>query len=86
MMQSVAKFGTNAYRVSGPCDDLLQLLPDTLHLQGRIAFEQVWDYIYQLRNSTTRVSRFIISLLRLGEGWGGSITVGRVPYSIDTMP
>ncbi|XP_031562388.1 PHD finger protein 3-like [Actinia tenebrosa] len=54
MMQSVAKFGTNAFRVSGPCDDLLQLLPDTLHLQGRIGFEQVWDYIYQLRSSTTR--------------------------------
>ncbi|KAK3754572.1 hypothetical protein QZH41_017331 [Actinostola sp. cb2023] len=54
MMQSVCKFSTNAYRVSGPCDDLLQLLPDTLHLQGRIGFSQVWDYIHQLRHSTTR--------------------------------
>ena len=55
MMQSVAKFGTSAYRVSGPCDDLLQLLPDTLHVQGRIAHEQVWDYLLQLKSSTSRV-------------------------------
>ena len=55
MMQSVAKFGTSAYRVSGSCDDLLQLLPDTLHVQGRIAHEQVWDYLLQLKSSTSRV-------------------------------
>ncbi|KAJ7358702.1 Death-inducer obliterator 1 [Desmophyllum pertusum] len=54
MMQNVAKFGTSAYRVSGPCDDLLQLLPDTLHVQGRIAHEQVWDYLLQLKSSTSR--------------------------------
>ncbi|KAL9962679.1 hypothetical protein ACROYT_G031802 [Oculina patagonica] len=54
MIQSVAKFGTSAYRVSGSCDDLLQLLPDTLHVQGRIAHEQVWDYLLQLKNSTSR--------------------------------
>ncbi|KAL9962677.1 hypothetical protein ACROYT_G031800 [Oculina patagonica] len=54
MMQSVAKFGTSAYRVSGSCDNLLQLLPDTLHVQGRIAHEQVWDYLLQLKNSTSR--------------------------------
>ncbi|KXJ15576.1 PHD finger protein 3 [Exaiptasia diaphana] len=54
MMQSVSKFSTNAYKVSGPCDDLLHLLPDTLHLQGRIGFKQVWGYIEQLRHSTTR--------------------------------
>ena len=55
MMQSVAKFGTSAYRVSGSCDDLLQLLPDTLHIQGRIAHDQVWDYLLQLKSSTSRV-------------------------------
>ena len=55
MMQSVAKFGTSAYRVSGSCEDLLQLLPDTLHIQGRIAHEQVWDYLLQLKSSTSRV-------------------------------
>lgn len=54
MMQSVAKFGTSAYRVSGSCDDLLHLLPDTLHVQGRIAHEQVWDYLVQLKGSTSR--------------------------------
>ncbi|PFX20841.1 death-inducer obliterator 1-like [Stylophora pistillata] len=54
MMQSIAKFGTSAYRVSGPCDDLLHLLPDTLHVQGRIAHEQVWDYLLQLKSSTSR--------------------------------
>lgn len=54
MMQNVAKFGTSAYRVSGSCDDLLHLLPDTLHVQGRIAHEQVWDYLLQLKSSTSR--------------------------------
>lgn len=54
MMQGVAKFGTSAYRVSGSCDDLLHLLPDTLHVQGRIAHDQVWDYLTQLKSSTSR--------------------------------
>ena len=62
MMQSVAKFGTSAYRVSGSCDDLLQLLPDTLHVQGRIAHEQVWDYLLQLKSSTSRVWNINYSL------------------------
>ena len=62
MMQSVAKFGTSAYRVSGSCDDLLQLLPDTLHVQGRIAHEQVWDYLLQLKSSTSRVWISIFSI------------------------
>ena len=61
-MQSVAKFGTSAYRVSGSCDDLLQLLPDTLHVQGRIAHEQVWDYLLQLKSSTSRVGIDIFSI------------------------
>ena len=63
MMQSVAKFGTNAYQVSGSCDDLLQLLPDTLHIQGRIAHEQVWDYLVQLKSSTSRVCRAFSRLI-----------------------
>ena len=63
MMQSVAKFGTSAFRVSGSCDDLLQLLPDTLHVQGRIAHEQVWDYLLQLKSSTSRVWIAEFSLL-----------------------
>lgn len=65
MMQSIAKFGTSAYRVSGPCDDLLQLLPDTLHVQGRIAHEQVWDYLQQLKSSTSRVRTICVHFLKL---------------------
>ena len=56
MMQSVAKFGTNAYLVSGTADDLIQVLPDTLHVHGRIAHEQVWEYVFQCKTSATRVS------------------------------
>lgn len=59
MMQSVSKFSTNAFKVSGPCDDLFQMLPDTVHLQGRIGYSQVWDYIRQLRHSTSRVCHVI---------------------------
>ena len=63
MMQSVAKFGTSAFHVSRSCDDLLQLLPDMLHVQGRIAHEQVWDYLLQLKSSTSRVWIAEFSLL-----------------------
>ena len=56
MMQNVAKFVTCAYHVSGPCDNLLQILPDTIHVCGRINHEQVWDYIFQLRGSASKVS------------------------------
>lgn len=62
MMQGVAKFGTSAYRVSGSCEDLLHLLPDTLHVQGRIAHDQVWDYLTQLKSSTSRVCVAKLSL------------------------
>ena len=55
-MQSVAKFGTNAYLVSGSAEDLIQVLPDTLHVHGRIAHEQVWDYVLQCKTSSSRVS------------------------------
>ena len=33
-----------------------QVLPSTLHVMGRIANVQVWDYIDKLKTSTTRVS------------------------------
>ncbi len=55
MMQSVAKFGTNAFLVSGPGDNLIHVLPDTLHVAGRIAYKHVWDYVKQCRNSSSRV-------------------------------
>ena len=67
MMQSIAKFGTSAYRVSGPCDDLLQLLPDTLHVQGRIAHEQVWDYLQQLKSSTSRVRTICVYFFKTSQ-------------------
>ena len=57
MMQSVAKFGTNAFVVSGPGENLIQILPDTLHVAGRIAHKHVWDYVKQCKNSSSRVSR-----------------------------
>lgn len=37
------------------CVAVLQLMPDTLHVMGRIAHVQVWDYMDKLRSSTTRV-------------------------------
>lgn len=57
MMQNVAKFGTNAYLVSGSGDNLIQVLPDTLHVHGRIAHKHVWDYVKQCKTSSSRVSR-----------------------------
>lgn len=56
MMPSIAKFAANAYRISGPCDHLSKLVPDTLHICGRITHEQVWDYLYQLKSTTHKVS------------------------------
>ena len=56
MMQSVAKFGTNAFLVTGAGDNLIQVLPDTLHVAGRIPHKHVWEYVKQCRNSSSRVS------------------------------
>ena len=55
MMQSVAKFGTNAFLVTGTGDNLIQVLPDTLHVAGRIPHKHVWEYVKQCRNSSSRV-------------------------------
>ncbi|XP_077990047.1 uncharacterized protein LOC144444491 [Glandiceps talaboti] len=54
MMQNLAKFVSIAYRVSGPTDHLMTDLPDTIHLCGRISFEQVWDYLGKIRTSATK--------------------------------
>ena len=54
-MQGVSKFGTNAYRISGPCDNLSKLIPETLQICGRISHEQVWDYMYQIKSTTHKV-------------------------------
>ncbi|OWF35955.1 PHD finger protein 3-like [Mizuhopecten yessoensis] len=59
-MQDVAKFVTTAYRVSGPHVRLD--LPDTIHVCGRIAPEQVWDYLAKMKKIGTRdicILRFI---------------------------
>ena len=56
MMQNVAKFGTNVFLVSGPGENLVQVLPDTLYVAGRIAHKHVWDYVKQCKTSSSRVS------------------------------
>ncbi|XP_047145708.1 PHD finger protein 3 isoform X1 [Hydra vulgaris] len=50
MMQKVAKFITTAYQVSGSCENLMQILPDTVHVCGRIPPDQVWEYLGQLKS------------------------------------
>nr|XP_006813441.1 PREDICTED: death-inducer obliterator 1-like [Saccoglossus kowalevskii] len=54
VMQNLAKFATVSYKVSGPTGNLMTDLPDTLHLCGRISFEQVYDYISKIRTSATK--------------------------------
>lgn len=54
MMPNVAKFGTNVFLVSGPGENLVQVLPDTLHVAGRIAHKHVWDYVKQCKTSSSR--------------------------------
>ncbi|XP_057560262.1 death-inducer obliterator 1 isoform X2 [Hippopotamus amphibius kiboko] len=53
-MQSVAKFVTKAYPVSGCFDYLSEDLPDTIHIGGRIAPKTVWDYVGKLRSSVSK--------------------------------
>uniref|UniRef100_A0A452VBQ0 Death-inducer obliterator 1 n=1 Tax=Ursus maritimus TaxID=29073 RepID=A0A452VBQ0_URSMA len=53
-MQSVAKFVTKAYPVSGCCDYLSEDLPDTIHIGGRITPRTVWDYVGKLKSSVSK--------------------------------
>nr|XP_058933131.1 death-inducer obliterator 1-like [Kogia breviceps] len=53
-MQSVAKFVTKAYPVSGCFDYLSEVLPNTIHIGGRIAPKTVWDYVGKLRSSVSK--------------------------------
>nr|XP_020660275.1 death-inducer obliterator 1 isoform X1 [Pogona vitticeps]XP_020660276.1 death-inducer obliterator 1 isoform X1 [Pogona vitticeps] len=53
-MQSVAKFVTKAYPVSGSYDYLSEDLPDTIHIGGRISPKTVWDYIGKLKSSVSK--------------------------------
>uniref|UniRef100_H3CPC2 Death inducer-obliterator 1 n=1 Tax=Tetraodon nigroviridis TaxID=99883 RepID=H3CPC2_TETNG len=53
-MQSVAKFVTKAYLVSGSFDHLKEDLPDTIHIGGRISPSTVWDYVGRLKTSLSK--------------------------------
>ncbi|XP_030069497.1 death-inducer obliterator 1 isoform X2 [Microcaecilia unicolor] len=53
-MQTVAKFVTKAYPVSGSIDYLSEDLPDTIHIGGRISPKTVWDYVGKLKSSLSK--------------------------------
>uniref|UniRef100_A0A667ZM08 Death inducer-obliterator 1 n=1 Tax=Myripristis murdjan TaxID=586833 RepID=A0A667ZM08_9TELE len=53
-MQSVAKFVTKAYLVSGSFEYLKEDLPDTIHVGGRISPSTVWDYVGKLKTSLSK--------------------------------
>ncbi|KFV91362.1 Death-inducer obliterator 1, partial [Eurypyga helias] len=53
-MQSVAKFVTKAYPVSGCFDYLSEDLPDTIHIGGRILPKTVWEYVGKLKSSLSK--------------------------------
>ncbi|XP_030623663.1 death-inducer obliterator 1 [Chanos chanos] len=53
-MQTVAKFVTKGYLISGSADYLKEDLPDTIHIGGRIMPQMVWDYVDRLKTSPTK--------------------------------
>ncbi|KAJ8257187.1 hypothetical protein GJAV_G00182870 [Gymnothorax javanicus] len=53
-MQSIAKFVTKAYLVSGSCELLEEDLPDTVQIGGRISPDIVWDYVMKVKTSVTK--------------------------------
>eukprot|EP00062_Callorhinchus_milii_P024752 gi/632984995/ref/XP_007909433.1/ PREDICTED: death-inducer obliterator 1 isoform X2 [Callorhinchus milii] len=53
-MHGVAKFVTKAYPVSGSIDYLVEDLPDTIHIGGRISPHTVWDYVSKLKSSLSK--------------------------------
>ncbi|XP_068449537.1 death-inducer obliterator 1 isoform X2 [Clinocottus analis] len=53
-MQSVAKFVTKAYLVSGSFEYLKEDLPDIIHVGGRISPSTVWDYVGKLKTSLSK--------------------------------
>ncbi|XP_042359018.1 death-inducer obliterator 1 isoform X2 [Plectropomus leopardus] len=53
-MQSVAKFVTKAFLVSGSFEHLKEDLPDTIHIGGRISPNTVWDYVGKLKTSLSK--------------------------------
>lgn len=59
MMQKVAKFVCTAYAVSGTCENLMEILPDTVHVCGRIPPGQVWEYLSQMKEGRKNQNKFI---------------------------
>ncbi|XP_023563283.1 death-inducer obliterator 1-like [Octodon degus] len=53
-MQGVGKFVTKAYPASGSSACVLEVLPDTIHIGGRIAPKTVWDYVGKLQSSVSK--------------------------------
>lgn len=45
----VSRFVCTAYAVSGSCTKMMEILPDTIQVCGRIPPNQVWDYLSQLK-------------------------------------
>ena len=53
-MPDVAKFFITAQEVSGQAKDLMEDLPDTVDVVGRISHETVWDYISKMKKSGSK--------------------------------
>lgn len=53
-MPDVAKFFITAQEVSGQARDLMEDLPDTVDVVGRIGHETVWDYISKMKKNGTK--------------------------------
>ena len=73
-MTSLTKFATSGYHVFGSHESLLTMLPDTLHVKGRIATNTVWAYVDRLRGSNLKVGvvyncKYRECLYIRGQGW-----------------
>uniref|UniRef100_T1JTB7 PHD-type domain-containing protein n=1 Tax=Tetranychus urticae TaxID=32264 RepID=T1JTB7_TETUR len=55
-MVDVAKFFATAYRISGISDNRLKDVPDSITVRGRIAPEQVLDYLKKLKSTRTDIA------------------------------
>lgn len=53
-MVDVAKFFITAQEVSGNAKDLMDDLPDTVDVVGRISHETVWDYISKMKRTGSK--------------------------------
>ncbi|XP_053731659.1 PHD finger protein 3 [Synchiropus splendidus] len=53
-MHAVAKLVTKAFPVSGVLDNLIQDLPDSIQVGGRISPQIVWDYFEKIRATGTK--------------------------------